>query len=184
MVASDWRVLLRELVELRYDDLVAYAHTLSGSRADAEDLVSEALLATFSRPRSLNNVHVAEAYVRRAIASKFIDSKRKGTREARAFQSVGQGLVDKMPAADAGMADVDALGSALAQLSPRERTCVVMRYLDQLTVAETALALKLAEGSVKRYVSDGLTKLNQLLGTQEFDAELVALNVREGGATR
>jgi DNA-directed RNA polymerase specialized sigma24 family protein len=57
------------------------------------------------------------------------------------------------------------VGAALATLAPRERTCIVLRYVEHLSIRETAEVLDLSEGSVKRYVSDGIAKLNGLLGT-------------------
>ena len=54
---------------------------------------------------------------------------------------------------------------ALAALSPRERACVVLRQMEDLSVVETASALGLSEGAVKRYTSDGLARLNAALGS-------------------
>jgi RNA polymerase sigma factor (sigma-70 family) len=61
---------------------------------------------------------------------------------------------------------------ALQLLPPRERACVVLRYLDQLSTVETAQALGLSTGAVKRYLSDGIRNLNPLLGVSEsLDAQ-------------
>jgi RNA polymerase sigma-70 factor (ECF subfamily) len=71
---------------------------------------------------------------------------------------------------------------ALAHLTPRERVCVTLRFIDGLSVAETAGVLNLAEGSVKRYVSDALHKLNGILGdvvTVDDDGPSIAATVRE-----
>ena len=51
------------------------------------------------------------------------------------------------------------MNAALALLSPRERTCVVLRHFDDLTVPQIAAATGLAEGTVKRYLSDAIVKL-------------------------
>ena len=48
---------------------------------------------------------------------------------------------------------------ALLTLPPRERACVVLRYLEDLPVAAVAAELGLAEGTVKRYIADGVAKL-------------------------
>ena len=60
----------------------------------------------------------------------------------------------------------DRLEAALAQLSPRQRACVVLRYLDDVPVRETAALLGVSDGAVKRYTADGIRILNALLGTQ------------------
>ena len=62
----------------------------------------------------------------------------------------------------AGRLDVRA---ALRTLPRRQRTCVVMRFYDDLPVADIAAALGLSDGAVKRYLSDGIHHLNAVLGT-------------------
>ena len=67
------------------------------------------------------------------------------------------------------------LKRALSVLSPRQRACVMLRHLDDLSVRETAAVLGLSEGAVKRYVSDGVATLNSLLGTSADPGEPVRL---------
>lgn len=82
---SQWEPLLEKVVAYRYPRLVAYAMLLTSARADAEDLVQDALVATFSgRARFATEIE-AEAYVRRAIASRFVDAgRRRSSERARA----------------------------------------------------------------------------------------------------
>ena len=51
------------------------------------------------------------------------------------------------------------LMSALAELPPRQRACVVLRYFDDLSVADTAAVLGCSEGTVKSQTSRALTSL-------------------------
>jgi RNA polymerase sigma factor (sigma-70 family) len=155
-----WDALLDVLVRERYARLVAHAALVAGSRSAAHDLVQESLVATFTSRARFETVDQAEAYVRRAIASRAIDEGRRRSREAKAVaRFVALPAVAKEPAGGAG-ADVLA---ALAQLSPRERACVVLRQMEDLSIAQTAATLGLSEGSVKRYTSDGLARLATLL---------------------
>ena len=57
-----------------------------------------------------------------------------------------------------------AVMQALAQLPPRQRAVIVLRYYDDLSVADTATALGCAEGTVKSQTSDALAALRRLLG--------------------
>lgn len=63
----------------------------------------------------------------------------------------------------AGRLDVPA---ALTALPRRQRTCVVMRFYDDMAVADIAAALGLSDGAIKRYLSDGIRHLNLLLQTE------------------
>lgn len=175
----EWEGAARGLVDARYGVLVGYARLVSGGLDDAEDLVQEALISTFSRRRTFNSIPEAEAYVRRAIVSRFLDAARRSSGAKR-------GTASESDLAVAGHADrvglaMD-LASALTRLTPRERACVVLRHLDGLSVAETAQALGIAEGSVKRYVADGLAKLNAALGTEEDSEEPISVRSPKGGA--
>jgi len=174
---SEWEGVARTLVDERYGVLVGYARLVAGGAADAEDLVQEALISTFSRRRGLGSVPEAEAYVRRAIVSRFLDGARRSSRTKRTA------LGDTPVAGHADGVDLALdLSTALKRLTPRERACVVLRHLDGLSTLETAGALGIAEGSVKRYLTDGLAKLNAVLGTREDASEHVTVRAHKGGA--
>ncbi len=173
--------MLEELCRQRYGHLVALATMLTGSRESAPDLVQEALIAVFGKRRSFPSLNAADAYVRRAISSRFVDGVRKSSRR-RASES---GFASQQPGAHLDVVGDDAeLNALLAQLPPRVRACIVLCYVEDLPITETARALSLSEGSVKRYVHDGLQLLNGALGTTESvdDAPRVAVETR--GAQR
>lgn len=155
-----WEPLLEQLVRERYGRLLARAILLVGPGGDAEDLVQEALLATFGGRARLTSVEAAEQYVRRAIASRFVDRLRRDAREAAAHEKAS--LTTPGEPSEAATE----LEAALALLAPRERACVVLRHVEGLSVAETASHLRLSEGAVKRYTFDGLRTLNAALGTE------------------
>lgn len=161
---SSWGPMFDELMASRYGELLAYASMLTGSTAEAEDLVHEALIATFSRNRTFTHVVAVETFVRRTIASRFIDRARRRTVEHRVFSKLRLARSDPAAGPELLAEHATDVERALAQLAPRERVCVTLRFIDALSVAETAFVLGLAEGSVKRYVSDALHKLNGILG--------------------
>ena len=162
-----WEDVLDDLVRHRGGALVRYATLLTGERRAAEDLVQDALIRCFGQGRPLRDELAAEAYVRRAILTIFLDE----TRRRRRWSGVAHLLVadeERPDHADGNRVDVQA---AIATLSPRLRACVVLRFYDDLTVPQIARQLDLADGSVKRYLSDAAERLEALLGPIDDAAE-------------
>lgn len=162
---------LAEFVRDRGAALLKHATLLVGSRRGAEDLVQDALVKVFAgrrgRIRDLDNL---EAYVRRTVLTIFLDSYRKHRRWVKVrhlFAEPDPGSLD-----DGVLTAVD-VTAALRTLSPRERACVVLRFYEDLTVPQIADELGLAQGTVKRYLSDATHTLAAVLrpeATEETEA--------------
>ena len=152
--------------------LTGYAYLLTGNLRDAEDLVQDALVKTFVRRRSGLVLDNAEGYVRRAMLTTYID----GARRVRLWTDARH-LIAQPDGAEghertvSARADVEA---ALRTLSPQQRTCIVLRYYDDLTVPEIADRLGLSDGTVKRYLSVAVHRLGALLGPVDAPVDLTA----------
>lgn len=158
----DWQDVLEQVVRDRRSSLVGYAALFTVDRALAEDLVHDALVRTFARPRDLTDVHTAEGYVRQAVRTTFLDHARKQrTWRSRAHLFA---VADDAVSPEHATAAVLDVRAALAALPPRERACAVLRYFDDLPGAEIASELGLSPGAVKRYLSDATARLRVLLG--------------------
>ena len=178
--AVKWDEALSALASERYPRLLGRAMLLCGDRAAAEDLVQEALVSALKTRRSFESLNQAEQYVRRAIASRYVDTVRSDSAARRRERSLpGEPNVpDPAGAVDAAL-DV---ASGLRSLPPRERACVALRYLDGLSTRETADALGISEGAVKRYLADGIAALNALLGTSDSAEVFGRVVTPKGGA--
>jgi RNA polymerase sigma-70 factor (ECF subfamily) len=162
---TDWHDAMEGLVRERERALLGYAYLVCGNATEAQDLVQDALVKTFSRPRPGLTALRAEAYVRRAITTLYVDRYRRHQRWL-AVQHLfrpNDGRNAEMPELDMS-ADIRA---ALDLLPPRERACVVLRYFDDLTVPQIGRQLGIAGGSVKRYLADGIARLERSLGPLE-----------------
>lgn len=172
---TGWEAELGRLAEHRGRALVGYAYVLCGDQREAEDLVQDALVKVFARLRGTGGadrdrpgVHpldsapvTAEAYVRKAILTLYLDAYRRRRRWTGVRHLIATDDHTRGPESGAtARADVAA---ALAVLPPRERACVVLRYFDDLTVPQIAEELGLAQGTVKRYLADATGTLRHIL---------------------
>lgn len=158
-----WEDALDALVRERGPALVGHAYLLTGDVREAEDLVQDALVRVFSRGRPVTEIRSAEAYVRRAIHTIFLD----GFRRRRHWATIRHlaAIDDRVHVAAPELAVGDrlVLADALATLSPRQRACVVLHHVEDLPVDEIAAHLDLSTGAVKRYLSDGRRALRAVL---------------------
>ena len=158
--------------------LVGYAFLLTWDQAAAEDLVQEALVRTFARSRSLDDLWGAEAYVRRTMLNLFLDTRRRSTRWGAVRHLLATGDIADDVVTTPEQLDVR---RALTELPRRERACVVLRYYDDLSVRQIAERLGVSEGAVKRYLSSGVKRIGHLVGsaddggsgTEEADVRIV-----------
>lgn len=163
-----WSEDLTALATERRPALVGYAYLLTGDLYRAEDLVQEAILRTYGRPRSGEGLAFAEAYVRRVILNTFLDSYRrdKAWGRVRHLFAAPPDDAPSHPAPDVASRTADRLDvqDALTMLPPRERACVVLRFFEDLTVPAIAEHLGISLGAAKRYLSDGVRRLEAVLG--------------------
>lgn len=166
--ANGWELVVQRLVAERGPALTRYAFYVCGSHEDAADLVQDALVKTFGRLRNGFTVQSAEAYVRRVILTTWIDRTRRTTRWRRVAHLT---VVPELADAQTGQTEsrID-LHEELRKLSPRERACLVLRYYEDLKVDDIAATLELSSGAVKRYLSDGLSKMAVSLREDEADS--------------
>jgi RNA polymerase sigma factor (sigma-70 family) len=159
-VRTSWEDQLRELVHARGTALLRYAYVLCGDQTRAEDLVQAAITRTFARQRAVQD---AEAYVRRAILTGYLDEQRR----TGLFRRHQQLLATPSAYLDASVEDRSEVAAALSTLSPQQRACVTLRYLCDQPVDEIARVLGCSSGNVKRHLHDGLLRLRTALEPQE-----------------
>ena len=166
---AGWQAVLDALVRERGPALVGYGYLLTGDLREAEDLLQDSLVKVFSRGRPAHEVASAEAYVRRTMLTTHIDGfrRRKHWASIRYLVAVDESTSSSAASAEPEPQVVErlALAGALRTLPPRERACLVLRYYDDLPIADIAAALSLSEGAVKRYLSDGTHALTTRLGS-------------------
>ena len=152
-----------EFVQDASPSLLRAALVLLGSREDAEDALQVTLLRTYRRWDRAREA--PKAYVRTALVNPCRERWRHRDRHPEISQDMDE-LANVVSFAEA----VDrrrVLVRMLRQLPDIQREVLVCRYLLDATVAETAAALDIAEGTVKSATSRGLDQLRQL----QYDEE-------------
>jgi RNA polymerase sigma-70 factor (sigma-E family) len=140
------------------------AYLLTGDRPRAEDLVQSALIKVADRWQRLSHGD-PDAYARTCIVRDNISGWRRRRRELLVAATPEQPVGDLSAAVDRRLA----LESALATLSPRQRSVLVLRYYADLTEQQTADALGLAPGTVKAHAHQALKRLRSAApGLAEF----------------
>ncbi len=130
---------------------------VSGDLAKAEDVVQTALTKLYlSWPRVRPDT--SAAYARRCVVNAAMDDRR--SLFARRELVSGQ-LPDLAAASPAEPADATTTMALLAALPTGMRAAVVLRYVEGLSVAETADAMGCSEGNVKSQSARGLERLRE-----------------------
>ncbi|MBS2939676.1 SigE family RNA polymerase sigma factor [Nocardioides sp. J2M5] len=143
------------------DRLLRTAYLMCGDRQHAEDLVQTALLRTARRWSSARAE--PEAYARRVVVNLARDRWRSLSRRP---DEAPLELDVPVPVRD-GVADRDQLLRAARRLPAGQRAVLVLRYFDDLSVADTAAALGCSTGTVKSQTARALGTLRAALTTEQ-----------------
>ncbi len=135
--------------DLLYRAAYQHAYQLLGDRQEAEDIAQEACARACLRWRRIDN---PRAWVLRVTTNLVFDRFRRLRTAAK------HTATRPAPAAPADERHLD-LRRALARLPKRQRDVVALRYLADLSEAETAAALGCSRGTVKTHAARGLRAL-------------------------
>ncbi|TQS46826.1 SigE family RNA polymerase sigma factor [Cryptosporangium phraense] len=156
-----------EYVRARLPVFQRLAYMLCQDRDRADDLVQDSLERLYLKWDKADDARNTDAYARQMLVRVFLSERR--TPWARRVV-----LVDRFPdaagAAGPGTAATLAVRAALAQLPPRQRAVLVLRFFSDLPVDEVAETLGCSPGTVKSQTSKGLAALRRALPDFETTA--------------
>jgi RNA polymerase sigma-70 factor (sigma-E family) len=160
-----------DFVHASWAPLYRTAYLMIGDRGLAEDLVQTALAKTYASWARVREVESAHAYARTTMVNTATSwFRRRGWRNEQPTERLPATSYEDDPAMR------PTVMQALAQLPPRQRAVVVLRFYDDLSVTATAQALGCAEGTVKSQTSDALAALRTLLGESIIPHESGAIH--------
>jgi len=103
-----------------------------------------------------------DGYVRTMLVRRVIDESRRPWRR----ETASERLPDTAVRQGLAFEDRELVRAALSSLPARQRAVVVLRFFDDLDVAQTAELLDCSEGTVKSYTARALVTLRTELGQQ------------------
>ena len=151
-----------EFVADRSTTLLRTAYLLTGDRHHAEDLLQTALIKTYRHWDRIRDREDPTAFVRRVLVTTHAGWRRR-LRVSEFVSSTPLLAGVSEPAFDTG--ERQAMVAALAQLPPRMRAVLVLRYWEDLSEASTAEVLGCSVNTVKTHATRGLARLRTLLDT-------------------
>ncbi|HEV2783410.1 MAG TPA: SigE family RNA polymerase sigma factor [Actinophytocola sp.] len=141
----------------------------------AEDLMQTTLVKIY---RSWSKVHKQESlsnYARTVLLRTWLDERRRPFRRSELSGAELPDMADVAadPEVSAGrMWAKHLVHQAMLRLPKGQRAVLVLRYFDDLTVAETARVMRCAEGTVKSQAARGLETLRALVARMEAEVTL------------
>lgn len=140
-----------DLYRREYDPMVRLARGLVDTTEFAEEVVQEAFAKVLDRWDRLNH---PGAYLRTAV----VNGARSELRKREVRRRIGlRPFIPPQPE------EQDYLLDALDQLSPRQRTVLVLKFYADMTEKEIAQAMGVRPGTVKSATSRGLAELRKVV---------------------
>jgi RNA polymerase sigma-70 factor (ECF subfamily) len=140
-----------------YDDLLRLANVVAPPGVDGADVLHDALAACLGRLQRRGGVEDPRSYLARAIINQARSRRRRWARRS-AITDVGWG--GERPPVD-GAAGEDGSTALLDDLPPRQRACLYLRFVEDLSVEQTATLLGCGAGTVKSQTAKALTTLRR-----------------------
>ncbi|REK37610.1 MAG: RNA polymerase sigma factor [Planctomycetota bacterium] len=159
MSSPDARLSVSDLVEQYYELLYRFAYRLSGSSADAEDLVQQAFLAAHAKLDQLRESDKVRSWLFTIVHNAFRKQVRR--QHPQAFSTLPSEPDPQVEAQVDAVADADALQTALNQLTEEHRTPLILFYFEDFSYKQIAEMLDIPVGTVMSRLSRGKEHLRE-----------------------
>ncbi|UFJ40704.1 RNA polymerase sigma factor SigW [Brevibacillus humidisoli] len=163
-----------ELVEIYKDKIFQLAYRMTGNRQEAEDIAQETFLRVFANLHTYDESYKFSTWIYRIATDLCIDRGRKKKPDFSLDQQVEgtEGLdwysrlssTDKTPEENLMTQELqDTVQGALSQLSPKYRSIMILRYIEDLTLQEISAVLQLPITTIKTRIHRGREALRNKL---------------------
>lgn len=127
-----------------------------GNAEDAADAVQDALAKGWEKRHGLTKQEQFRPWLMRILINRCKDMLRRRKRRS-FFPLEEKTITTEMPLPDATIME------AVYNLKPEQRTVILLRYMDEYTVAEIAASLGIPEGTVKTRLRAARNNLKRTL---------------------
>lgn len=160
---SAWRSLVRS----HQDAVFRLAYLMLGNRHDAEDVAQETFLRAYRSRAGFDAERVLRPWLLKICANLARNRRRSFARYLQAMQRHFAGQPDEAPvAAPVEAAASGRLWQAVRRLRSDDQQILYLRFFLDLTLAESAVALGIAEGTVKSRTNRALERLRAVIGRE------------------
>lgn len=144
---------LETLFRAHYGRLVRALTLVCASREVAADAVQEAFVKAHLHWGRVSRYDDPVGWIRRVAINGLRDDHRRQTRKSRAEQRLSNERPNTLEPA------IDESAQMLAGLPRQQRLAMALFYVDGMSVAEVAAAMKLSQGAVKFHLHQGRARL-------------------------
>ena len=160
----------REFATTNAGPLRRSAYLFCGDWHLAEDLMQASLMKVYRAWSRVQRQDRLGNYARQVLLRTWLDEKRKPWRRAEFAAPVPDTPDVSADPDEQAHRDWtrDVVRTALLAVPPKQRAVVVLRYFDDLSVAETAQVMRCSEGTVKSQTARGLEALRRALSSADI----------------
>jgi RNA polymerase sigma factor (sigma-70 family) len=149
--------------------LYRLAQRLTGSVADAEDLLQEVLLKLYERRRELSSIKVLAPWLCRVLYNQFLDDARQRKRQRLKLATIGDGAREEardphhVSAPEGRLFAFEEVHAALARLSVEHRTVLLMHDAEGYKLSEIQEITDVPVGTLKSRLHRARRRLREIL---------------------
>lgn len=151
--------------------LLGHARRLTGDAEAARDVVQEAWVEIVRGIGRLDDVAAFPAWAFRIVSRRCARWVRRRQRDRKLDAAYAAEPIDTAMPDGERATDAARISHAIASLPPDQRAAIALFYLEDLSVAEIAVALDTPAGTVKTRLMHAREKLRRILNLKETEDE-------------
>ncbi len=158
-----------ELLQTVQTSLFRYVYRLVGERAAAEDILQEVFIIIYRKLVWLENPKLFRAWTYRIAsreAFRHLKKERRWTeqiRDEKVLETISAESSEETYAPEL----IAQIPKLISEVSPASRAVLILHYLDEMPLSETAEILEISVGTAKSRLAYGLASLRQKIKKEQ-----------------